>query len=257
VRMADNNSDGVVPAALQCGICSQLCKRGVKLACCGAVGCRSCATKTITRDKKCWSCGSEALSKDLLNDESLRLGVEKFQKGEWKEEDGEKQIGNPGLKNEEQEFIRSAEDEIKAKAAKKAASKRELPDCEVKGSAVKKANLTLTEVTLQMMRDRNEEFEAKMNNVERASKELRYGAQLELMYYFDKTEASCKICGDQLNSEKLTLSHLQQKHKVEYNNLKTVLSPPDNNMLTLCLQKALKSEFIFAREQIFPVPVNY
>ena len=54
------------------------------------------------------------------------------------------------------------------------------------------------------------------------------------MYFFDKTEArcsflskfplfmdylwslfSCKICGDQLNSEKLTLSHLQQKHKVK------------------------------------------
>ena len=31
MRMADNNSDGVVPAALQCGICSQLCKRGVKV----------------------------------------------------------------------------------------------------------------------------------------------------------------------------------------------------------------------------------
>ena len=86
VKMADS-SDEVVPASLQCGICSQLCKRGVKvhswlmisiqvfqfsfqqaikhsfsksnadlsfsdddqLACCGAVGCRSCATKTITR----------------------------------------------------------------------------------------------------------------------------------------------------------------------------------------------------------------
>jgi len=239
----------VVPVSLQCGICSQLCKRGVKLACCGAVGCRSCATKTITRDKKCWSCGSEALSKDLLNDEGLRLGVEKFQKGEWKEEED-------GKKNDEQELIKSAEEEIKAKAAKKAAQKRELPDSGMNGSSpAKKANLM--EVTLQMMRERNEEFEAKMNSVERASKELRYGAQLELMYYFDKTEASCKICGDQLNSEKLTLTHLQQKHKVEYNNLKTVLSPPDNNMLTLCLQKALKSEFIFAREQIFPVPVNY
>merc|ERR1719367_1915475 len=236
------NSDEVVPVSLQCGICSQLCKRGVKLAC-------SCATKTITRDKKCWSCGSEALSKDLLNDEGLRLGVEKFQKGEWKEEED-------GKKNDEQELIKSAEEEIKAKAAKKAAQKREMPDSGVNGSSpAKKANLM--EVTLQMMRERNEEFEAKMNSVERASKELRYGAQLELMYYFDKTEASCKICGDQLNSEKLTLSHLQQKHKVEYNNLKTVLSPPDNNMLTLCLQKALKSEFIFAREQIFPVPVNY
>ena len=46
------------------------------------------------------------------------------------------------LKNEEQEFIRSAEDEIKAKAAKKAAQKRELPDSEVNGSPAKKANLT-------------------------------------------------------------------------------------------------------------------
>ena len=45
-------------------------------------------------------------------------------------------------KNEEQEFIRSAEDEIKAKAAKKAAQKRELPDSEVNGSPAKKANLT-------------------------------------------------------------------------------------------------------------------
>lgn len=34
--------------------------------------------------------------------------------------------------------------------------------------------------------------------------------------------------------------------------LKLILS-----LLQLCLQKALKSEFIFAREQIFPVPVNY
>merc|ERR1712181_88247 len=157
-----------------------------------------------------------ALSKDLLNDEGLRLDVEKFQKGEWKEEDGESRVE---LKNEqEQEFIRSAEDEIKAKAAKKAAQKRELPDSELNGSPTKKVNLA--EVTLQMMKERNEEFESKMNSVERASKELRYGAQLELVYFFDKTEArcyfvgvsklllsngkslisfSCKICGDQLN----------------------------------------------------------
>ena len=145
------------------------------------------------------------------------------------------------LKNEEQEFIRSAEDEIKAKAAKKAAQKRELPDSDVNGSPAKKANLTEVklcilllcssyfQVTLQMMKERNEEFESKMNSVERASKELRliltpqlsialvhwqilfsnqiinsrpltkdfqtaktrYGAQLELVYFFDKTEARC------------------------------------------------------------------
>ena len=49
------------------------------------------------------------------------------------------------LKNEEQEFIRSAEDEIKAKAAKKAAQKRELPDSELNGSPTKKANLAEVE----------------------------------------------------------------------------------------------------------------
>jgi len=243
--MTGDNISQVVPEALKCGICAQLCKRGVKLACCGAVGCRSCATKTITRDKKCWNCGSEALSKDLLNDEDLRLGVEKFQRGEWTSEE----------KTGEQEFIKSAEDEIKAKAAKKASLKRELSGSEDNGTSAKKSNLI--EVTLQMMKDRNEEFDSKMNSIERASKELRYGAQLELLFFFDKTGASCKISGEQLNTEKLTLSHLQQKLKVEYNNLKTVLNPPDNNMLTLCLQKAIKSEFIFAREQTFPVPVNY
>jgi len=163
------------------------------------------------------------------------------------------------------------------KSSKKASLKRELPGSEDNGTSAKKSNLI--EVTLQMMKDRNEEFDSKMNSIERASKELRYGAQLELLFFFDKTGASCKISGEQLNTEKLTLSHLQQKLKVmvqsvgiettkegiisyhlpevEYNNLKTVLNPPDNNMLTLCLQKAIKSEFTFAREQTFPVPVNY
>ena len=103
------------------------------------------------RDKKCWNCGSEALSKgyqdnffytstqfnqhlicpDLLNDEDLRLGVEKFQRGEWTSEE----------KTGEQELIKSAGDEIKAKAAKKAALKRELPGSEDNGTSAKKSNL--------------------------------------------------------------------------------------------------------------------
>ena len=55
--------------------------------------------------------------------------------------------------------------------------------------------------------------------------------------------------------------------------MKAVLSPPNNNMLQvqyemlklyfdmfflqLCVQKALKSEFLFAKEHTFPVAVNY
>ena len=76
------------------------------------------------------------------------MGVEKFQKGEWKEEDRESLVE---LKNEEQEFIRSAEDEIKAKAAKKAAQKRELPDSDVNGSPAKKANLTEVKLCILLL----------------------------------------------------------------------------------------------------------
>ena len=124
----------------------------------------------------------------------MRLGVEKFQRGEWTSEE----------KTGEQEFIKSAEDEIKAKAAKKAALKREFSGSEDDGTSAKKSNLievpTLfiepssseiewfekdsstqnpisshtSQVTLQMMKDRNEEFDSKMNSIERASKELRF-----------------------------------------------------------------------------------
>ena len=58
----------------------------------------------------------------------MRLGVEKFQRGEWTSEE----------KTGEQE---SAEDEIKAKAAKKAALKRELSGSEDNGTSAKKSNL--------------------------------------------------------------------------------------------------------------------
>ena len=61
----------------------------------------------------------------------MRLGVEKFQRGEWTSEE----------KTGEQEFIKSAEDETKAKAAKKAALKREFSGSEDNGTSSKKSNL--------------------------------------------------------------------------------------------------------------------
>lgn len=279
-----------VPKSLACGICTQLCKRGAKLLCCGAIACRACATKTITRDKKCWLCDKEALSKDLVNDDELRGMVDKFQKGEWTEPEAKKpevktpevktpvktpmktpvktpEVKTPEVKKPEPQLMKppaavpaakkveTAEDVMKARAAKNIAEKRKTEAASAGSPKIKKANMA--EVSLQMMKERNTEFEEKMNPVEKASKELRFGAQLELMFTFNESDASCRMCGEQFTTEKLTQTHLQQSHKDQYQHLKAVLSPPDNNMLQLCLQKALKSEFLFAREQTFPVPVNY
>jgi len=257
-----------IPIHLKCGICSEICKRGVKVSCCGAVGCRACATKTVTKAKKCWACDKEILSKDLINDEELRKKVANFESG--KEEDVKKdaELMKPpanvpaaavAAKTPEKNITKTAEDEIKAKAAKNIATKR-APPAKTENGTIEpnlKAGKTETLVNIEMMKARDKEFEEKMNAVEKASKELRYGAQLELMFTFDKAEASCRLCGVQLGNEKVTASHLQQQHKIEYGHLKTVLSPPNNNMLQLFLQKAIKSEFLFAKENTFPVAVNY
>jgi len=312
-----------IPDDVKCKICGEACKRGVKLGCCSTIACRTCATKTITRDKKCWTCGKEALSKDMINDEELRTRVDKFQKGESTtdaKKDAElmkppatipnkttgaspakppatspgkppatspvkppatsptkppatspakppvtspvkppvtspaKPANNQAAKNPEKSFIKSAEEEMKAKATKTAGLKRDADTA--KDVSPKKLAVT-TKVSLEMMKERNKEFDDKMNNVEKASKELRFGAQLELMFNFDADQACCRMCGENFESEKLTQNHLQHQHKVEYGHLKTVLSQPNNNMLTLCIQKAIKSEFLYAKNQIFPVPVNY
>jgi len=63
---------------LKCQICGEICKRGVKVTCCGAFGCRACCVKAVTRDKKCWKCGTALTSKDLVNDDELRAKVDKY-----------------------------------------------------------------------------------------------------------------------------------------------------------------------------------
>lgn len=70
-----------IPEFIQCGICSQVCKRGVKVLCCNIRACRSCATLHVTRKKVCWntSCRKQIKTGDLVNDEALREDVEKYQ----------------------------------------------------------------------------------------------------------------------------------------------------------------------------------
>merc|ERR1712059_127204 len=39
-------------------------------------------------------------------------------------------------------------------------------------------------ITMDVIKSRNQEFDQKLNEIERRSKELRYGAQLELLFTF-------------------------------------------------------------------------
>eukprot|EP00092_Neocalanus_flemingeri_P038953 GFUD01042407.1.p1 GENE.GFUD01042407.1~~GFUD01042407.1.p1 ORF type:complete len:175 (-),score=39.37 GFUD01042407.1:215-739(-) len=70
-----------VPESIVCSICSEVCKRGVKVDCCSAIACRSCATRSVTRNKTCWNgaCAKQIKTGDLINDETLREEVDKYQ----------------------------------------------------------------------------------------------------------------------------------------------------------------------------------
>lgn len=252
----------VVPKEIMCKICGEVCKRGVKLGCCSTVGCRSCATKSITRDKKCWNCGTEALSKDMINDEELRSKVEKFQKGEWSQ-----------VKDDTKSTLMKSPAPVPTIQTPNKPTPTSLPgpsntsNVDNKNIPVRKEPEPMVgvtprkkygvEVSLEMMKKRNLEFEEKLSDIEKACKELQFGAQLELMFTFDQTQAGCRMCGENFESEELTLLHLQQQHKVEFGHLKTVLNPPNNNVLQLQLQKAIHSEFMFAKDGTFPFQISY
>jgi len=111
-------------------------------------------------------------------------------------------------------------------------------------------------VSLAKMRERNAEFERCMSPTERACNELRFGAQIELMMAFAADHAGCLMCGRRLETEFLILKHLQLKHKDEYNKLKTVLQVPNVNELNLYLHKAIRAEFSYQRNQVFPIMVE-
>jgi len=112
-------------------------------------------------------------------------------------------------------------------------------------------------VSLAKMRERNSEFERCMSPVERACKELRFGAQLELMLKFETNRARCLMCGKTLGTEFLIMKHLQLKHKDEYERLRTVLEISNMNTLNMFVHKAIRSEFLFQQKKVFPIPVDY
>lgn len=231
-----------IPDCIKCWCCGEVSKRAVKVPCCSAIACRACATKSVTRNKVCWNaeCGKPMKTGDLINDEALREAVDKFN-AERKAAESKKIEEEKATP--EQKFVQ----EKKPSENGGPPSKKTKPNAEIIPQGV----------SLAKMKERNEEFDRCMLPSERASKELRFGAQLELMLEFQADNASCLICSEQLKSEFTILKHIQLKHKKEYEQMKTVLGASNLNTLNMFIHKAIRSEFLYQQKQVFPITVNY
>jgi len=337
--------DEDIPDSLKCGLCSQACKRGVKVPCCNTRACRGCATKHVTRTKVCWNedCGVKIRTGDMIIDQELRDDVDKFlcrvksdmpvlvlddnkkqpevYSGDLitKDEQHDNYASNSGttftnysnaeLKQDRKEDnIIAAEKEsteeicekdtinnedTKAKTIEELPAfesndddsvpreekietpgeltNAECPDdvsdfyetealsmdviCEEDIDTPETESMNMG-VSLAKMRERNSEFERCMSPVERACKELRFGAQLELMLKFETNRARCLMCGKTLGTEFLIMKHLQLKHKDEYERLRIVLEITNMNTLNMFVHKAIRSEFLFQQKEVFPIPVD-
>jgi len=286
-----------IPKSIQCGICSKVCKRGVKVECCSSKACRSCATQHVTRYKVCWAtaCGVKTRTGDLVNYEELREDVDKYlKKGKKigldkegmnkKEETGSDEaiIGRTVVKdiladliNEsiktvahldhnhnvaaKESIMSESEEDVEFIVVRAAVSGEEMSKELTKRFAALESEIVPMNmgVSLTKMLDRNAEFDRCMSPVEKESKELRFGAQLELLLMFEKDHARCLMCGQLLDTDFLILKHIQLKHKQEYGQLKTVFQVTNMNTLNMLLHKAIRSEFLFLQNHIFPIPVLY
>ena len=222
-----------VPASIQCRLCGEVCRRGVSLSCCRTISCRSCATKSITSTRTCWSCGLPTNTSDLVNNEQLRQNVERFNKGEW---------DAGGLEEEVTEDARGEE---------------EIKNSEEEGPAAKKMRCSGEEsgISLTIMQERNTEFDKFLLPEERSCIQLRVGAQLELIFEFSKTGATCMLCDLELSEELMIRDHLVDSHPTEFGNLKTVLRDEEDEKTIEWVSQAIKSEFLYLSEKIFPVEV--
>jgi len=213
------------------------------------------------------------MTKDLDNDDELRGKVDLYMAKKKAEEEVVKTIKKAEeevMKNAEETDIASKKNDVDAmiehgdKKMKDEVKNRILEDkvdkdpCPKKLEGLEKEELEMkTHITVDMIKSRNKEFDQKLNEVERGSKELRYGAQLELLFTFSESKARCRVCRQELSGDFMVLKHIQMKHKEVYNNIKVVLGAPNMNSLDLCLHKAIKSEFMFAQQDVFPCPVDY
>merc|ERR1712062_867404 len=101
-------------------------------------------------------------------------------------------------------------------------------------------------VTLEMMQARNTEFDRHLLPLERSCKELRFGAQLELIFQFNNSQATCLLCSpsEPLPDDLHIKNHLVDSHQKEFGNLKIVLREDHESSLEW-ISKAIQSEFLY------------
>jgi len=91
---SDDEEDDPVPLHLRpgnggepserlcCDICSEICRRAVKLGCCSGQACNECAVKFKTSrnadDRVCWRCGKKVVTYNLIQHNDLRDQVKMF-----------------------------------------------------------------------------------------------------------------------------------------------------------------------------------
>merc|ERR1712150_61979 len=109
-------------------------------------------------------------------------------------------------------------------------------------------------ISLLIMQERNTEFDKFLLPQERSCIQLRVGAQLELIFQFSKSGATCMLCDLELSEELLIRNHLVDSHPTEFGNLKTVLRDENENTMDW-ISQAIKSEFLYLTEKTFPVKV--
>ena len=242
LQMTDSGTRPRVPESIQCRLCLEVCKRGVSLPCCSTIACRACATKRITTTRTCWGCGQSTSTAALVNNEQLRQNVEKFNKGDW-EPCGEEQDNNS-----DKEDLQPPAKRLRAEGEEKRHEGGESGG-DVEGEEAESG------ITLQIMQERNIEFDKFLLPQERSCKQLRVGAQLELVFQFTQAGALCLLCSLQLAEEVQIKEHLIDSHPKEFGNLKIVLRD-DHESAIEWIKKAIKSEFIYQRDKTFPVEVK-
>ena len=111
-------------------------------------------------------------------------------------------------------------------------------------------------ITMEMMTQRNLVFETIMKPRGKATEELRFAAQIALLFAFraaNKTcgisHAVCHICGKITITEDLTHMHLEYRHQVQYMNMMTVLKISCRQRMYNCIKRSIQAEFLFARER--------
>jgi len=255
---------GIIPESIKCKLCGEVCKRGVSLGCCGTIACRSCATKSITTTRICWNvdCKKTVTTSQLVNDENLRQRVDKYSKGELKDNDVQGGGGDVRAENDKSvsssssnniEKVANSEEKHDQPPVKKFKNNNNFTNGGGGGGCYNCNN----QVTLNQMRERNAEFDRCLLPAEKNCQELRVGAQLELMYEFDSSSAVCLGCSGNIGGENLIIEHLTLKRSSEFGYLKTILKQADDNNLKNMISKAVKSEFLYAEKQIFPCKVEY